>query len=63
MRMGAFFAFGIIWLFSVIWVIVDCASRRGIREGKKIAWILIALLFGIVGALLYYAVSYPKKRR
>jgi len=51
---GGLFAF---W----IWMIVDCANNE--KEGStKIAWLLVILLAGIVGAPLYFLVrKLPRK--
>lgn len=51
---GAIFAF---W----VWMIVDCANYE--KEGStKIAWLLVILLAGIIGAPLYYLIrKLPRK--
>ncbi len=40
----------IFWIF----MLVDCAKRRFANENEKIAWILIVVLAGVIGALVYY---------
>ena len=46
---------GLIALASVIWVIYDVLTQnQGLTPVKKVLWILVALLFGILGAAAYY---------
>lgn len=46
---------GIIVLASIIWVIYDVLTQnKGLSTGWKIVWILVALIFGIFGAIAYY---------
>ena len=52
---------GLIALASVIWVIYDVLTRnRSLSDIMKIIWILIALIFGILGAVLYYFIGRKK---
>lgn len=46
-----------------VWMLVDCAAREPSTGNDKIVWILIILFFGPIGALIYYAVRRPKRRR
>ena len=44
-------------IFSFIfWVlmIIDCAKRKHLSDGERIAWILVLVFLGIIGALIYY---------
>ena len=46
---------GIIVFVSVVWVIYDVLTQnKGMTTIRKIIWILIALIFGIFGAIVYY---------
>ena len=46
---------GLIALASVIWVIYDVMTQnKGLDTVKKVLWILVALIFGILGAIAYY---------
>ena len=46
---------GILVLIAVIWVIYDVLTQnKGLSTGWKIIWILLALIFGIIGAIAYY---------
>jgi len=46
---AAIFAF-VIWIL----MLVDVAKRQFKQENDKIMWLLIVILTGIVGALIYY---------
>ena len=37
-----------------VWMIVDCATKE--QPDSKIVWLLIVLLAGIVGAVIYFFV-------
>jgi hypothetical protein len=55
-------AFGsILWILGIvcaIWVIYDVlAKNQGLSTGKKILWIVAALLFSIITAIVYYFVE------
>lgn len=39
-------------------MLVDAASRKFHSDSDKIVWILVIVLVGIVGALIYYFVIY-----
>ena len=46
---------GLIVLASVLWVIYDVLTQnKGLSGLMKVVWILAALLFGILGAAVYY---------
>tara|TARA_B100001971_G_C17869049_1_gene372250 strand:+ start:120 stop:368 length:249 start_codon:yes stop_codon:yes gene_type:complete len=61
---GVFFVMIFIWLIAmavgvfslIVWIlmIVDAAKRDFKKEGDQIMWILIIVLTGIIGALIYY---------
>jgi hypothetical protein len=62
------FAAGI--FFFVVWIIalVDCAKRENLEfpspsENSKVLWILIVILAGGVGAIIYYFVVMKKMPR
>lgn len=49
----------------VFWIlmIIDAAQRKGLSDGERIAWILVLVFIGIIGAIIYYfAVKKGKKR-
>ncbi len=63
---GFFLVMIIIWLVCIVagilafifWIfmIVDVAKRQFKQENDKILWILVVILAGIIGALIYYFV-------
>ena len=44
--------FGFVALAFWIWMIADCARRE--TDGGLVAWLLLILFFGIIGAPLYF---------
>lgn len=40
----------------VFWIlmIIDAAQRKGLSDGERIAWILVLVFIGIIGAIIYY---------
>ncbi len=48
-----------------IWMLVDCAKRKFRKENEKVVWILIIVLVGLIGSIIYYFVvkRKAKKRR
>lgn len=48
---------GIIGFICAVWVIYDVlAVNQGLNTGKKVLWILAAILFSIITAIVYYFV-------
>ncbi|TQD23604.1 hypothetical protein FKV42_13640 [Methanolobus vulcani] len=46
---------GLIVLASFIWVVYDIfTNNKGLDPIKKALWIIVAFLFGILGAAAYY---------
>jgi hypothetical protein len=44
------------------WMLVDCATKET-ETGSKVAWLLIIILVGCIGAPLYFFVrKLPRKR-
>lgn len=43
-----------------IWMIVDCAKRKKFRNGDRVMWILLLVLTGILGMVLYYFMEMRK---
>ncbi len=39
-----------------IWMIVDCAKRKFKEDVEKIVWIIVVVLGGWIGALVYFLV-------
>jgi hypothetical protein len=50
--------FWIIALFSAIWVIYDVlVNNKGLSDGMKILWVICAVIFSIITAVIYYLVG------
>ena len=72
MVMGLVFG-GITLLFTivlsvvgfVIWILmlVDCVNRKFKKKDEKIIWVIVIVLTGIIGALIYYFVVKRKAKR
>ena len=58
-----FIALGIATLALWIWMLVDCASKEPEQGNDKLIWILVIVLTGWVGALIYLLVRRPERVR
>ena len=47
------FAVGIAATVFWILMIIDCAKRK-MSDGERVAWILVLVFLGIIGATIYY---------
>ncbi|MBU0466842.1 MAG: PLD nuclease N-terminal domain-containing protein [Nanoarchaeota archaeon] len=57
------FAIAVLTMIFWIWMIVDCAQRNFKNENDKILWILVIVLAGIIGAIIYYFVVKHKDKK
>ena len=49
---------GIVALICAIWVIYDVlANNKKLSDGMKVLWIVLAVLFSIITAVVYYFVG------
>ena len=46
-----------------IWVIVDIATKEPSGDQNKLIWILIAILVGPLGSVIYLIVRRPERKR
>jgi hypothetical protein len=46
-----------------IWMIVDCAKRDFKKENEKVVWILIIVLVGVIGSIIYYFIVKAKDKK
>jgi len=58
-----FFALGIFFLVFWILMLVDCVKRKFKEDSEKIIWVLVIVLTGIIGALIYYFVVKVKDKK
>jgi hypothetical protein len=53
---------GVIGLVAMIWVIYDVfANQKKLSTGMKVLWTVLAVLFSIITAIVYYFVVYKKR--
>jgi prolipoprotein diacylglyceryltransferase len=53
----------IVGILCAIWVIVDVVSKnKKLSTGMKVLWIVLAVLFSIITAIVYYLVYKNKKK-
>ncbi len=54
------FLIGILFFIMWIMMLVDAATRKFKHDTDKVVWILIIVLLGFIGALVYYFVVFNK---
>jgi hypothetical protein len=58
------FLSGVFWIVAVIcaiWVIYEVATKhKHWKTGKKVVWIVLAILFSIITAIAFYFSEYKK---
>ena len=55
-------AIAVLGLIFWLWMLADCISYMRWKRGK-LAWILIIIIAGFVGALLYFVLAYSQRRK
>lgn len=56
-----FLLVGLAMLAVWVWVLVDCATKEPSEGNDKIVWILVIVLTGILGAIIYVFARRPKR--
>jgi hypothetical protein len=54
-----FFGFGILWLIGAIVIIIaiiDIVKQSKMDGANKIIWLLIVVLFNLIGSIIYFVV-------
>lgn len=46
-----------------IWMLVDCATKEPSQGNDKIIWILVIIFTHWLGALIYYFVRRPERKK
>jgi len=46
-----------------IWMLVDCATKEPSQGNDKIIWILVIIFTGWIGALIYFLVRRPERKK
>lgn len=60
----AFFSglIGLVALICAVWVIYSVVTKhKHWSDGKKVLWIVLAVIFNIITAIVYYFLEYKKK--
>lgn len=61
---GGFFCcfaiFGILLFVFWLWMLIDCITREFPGPNDKLAWVLVVVLLGFIGAAIYYFVGRPR---
>lgn len=72
MMFGAGVALGLVllyWVFILVafgiwlWMLIDCITKEPSEGNDKIVWILVVVLTGIIGALIYLFYRRPKRKQ
>ena len=46
-----------------IWMLVDCATKESSQGNDKVIWILVIIFTHWLGALIYFLVRRPERKR
>jgi hypothetical protein len=46
-----------------VWMLVDCATKEPSAGNDKVIWILVIIFTHWIGALIYYFVRRPERKR
>ena len=46
-----------------VWMLVDCATKEPSAGNEKIVWILVILCTHWIGALIYFLVRRPQRKK
>lgn len=58
MAFGLSAILGIIAIIAAIWVIYDViVNNKRLSDGMKVLWIVLAVVFSIITAIIYYLVG------
>ncbi len=57
------FLIGLALMAFWIWMLVDCATKEASTGNDKIIWILVIIFTQWIGALIYYFVRRPERKR
>ena len=53
---------GILAIIAAVWVIYDVlAKNKGLSDGMKVLWIVLAIIFSVITAIIYYLVGRNKR--
>jgi hypothetical protein len=58
-----FFVIGILGTLFWIWMLIDCATKEPSEGIDKIIWILVIIFTHFIGALIYFFIRRPERKR
>lgn len=58
-----YFVFGLLATALWIWMLIDCITKEPSEGNDKIVWILVIVLVGALGALIYLIARRPKRKQ
>jgi len=58
-----FGSIGLLLIIFWIWMIIDVATNEPSEGNEKLIWILVVVLVGWIGALVYYFARRPERIR
>ena len=62
--MGIFgFLIAILGTVFWLWVLIDCVKRTFKSDTEKMVWVLVLILLGLLGAVIYYFVVKVKDNK
>ena len=57
------FVIGILGTLFWIWMLIDCATKEPSEGNDKVIWILVIIFTHFIGALIYYFIRRPERKR
>ena len=54
---------GLAFVAFWIWMLVDCATKEPSQGNDKLIWILVIIFTHWIGALIYFLVRRPERKR
>lgn len=61
--MVTFMMFGLLTLAFWLWMLVDCLTNEASEGNDKIVWALVIILTNWIGAVIYFIVRRPERKR
>ena len=58
-----YFVVGLLATVLWIWMLIDCVTKEPSEGNDKIVWILVIVLVGTLGALIYLIARRPKRKQ
>jgi hypothetical protein len=44
-----------------IWMLIDCLTRKSLRDNEKILWVVILICSHLIGSILYFFIVRSKR--